>query len=291
MMINPFEQKDKDKALIWDMLVKRDILAFTSQNWSLISNDFNSEEFIGINGAFKENPDEWTLGFPDIDSYKTEWLRQADEFRHTDWIGDPVTILYQCTILEQIEVLGNWALAHKKFKGNLVKADGEKASMNWQSLCRCHCIEGHWKISGFTGYLPHWSMPTTHQENKSIQVPANSKQHKTSGPYSPVLMVKPGTLIVISGQAAIDMDGNVMGSTIEEQTSYTLDNCLKQLTSAGCSFEDVFKVNVYLKNIDDWTRFNKVYETYFNHPLPVRTAVQSGLLGTLLVEVELWANK
>lgn len=129
------------------------------------------------------------------------------------------------------------------------------------------------------------------QENKSIQAPAGSAQHKTSGPYSPVLIVKPGALVVISGQAAIDMDGNVIGTTIEEQASYTLDNCLKQLASAGCSFDNVFKVNVYLKNLDDWAKFNKVYETYFKHPLPVRTAVQTGLLGTLLVEIELWANK
>ncbi|MGH2644933.1 MAG: hypothetical protein ACRDE2_13350, partial [Chitinophagaceae bacterium] len=206
MMINPFEQKNKDKALIWDMLVKRDIIAFTSQDWSLVSDDFNSEEFIGINGIFKANPDEWVLDFPDIDSYKTEWLRQAGEFHDTDWIGDPVTNLFQCTILEQIDIRGDWALAHKKFKGSIVKANGESVPMNWQSLYRCHRIDGYWKISGFTGYLPHWSEPTTYQENKKIQVPPNSKQHKTSGPYSPVLIVRPGTLVVISGQASIDMN-------------------------------------------------------------------------------------
>lgn len=127
--------------------------------------------------------------------------------------------------------------------------------------------------------------------NKNIYAPADAEQHKTSGPYSPVLVIQPRSLVVISGQAAIDLDGKVVGTTIEEQTSYTLDKCLQQLRLAGCGFEDVFKVTVFLKNIEDWARFNKVYETYFNYPLPVRTTVQAGLLMTLLIEVELWANK
>ncbi|MGH7239462.1 MAG: RidA family protein, partial [Candidatus Saccharimonadales bacterium] len=182
-------------------------------------------------------------------------------------------------------------LAHKKFKGNLLKADGEVVCMDWQSLYRCNRVENSWKIAGFTGYMPYGNNPNTIQSSKSIQLPAHPKRHKTSGPYSPVLIVAPGTLVVISGQAAIDGDGNFVGKSIEEQTSYTLDNCLEQLSSAGCGFGDVFKVNVYLRNMDDWPRFNDVYKTYFKDPLPVRTAVQAGLLGTLLVEIELWANK
>lgn len=131
----------------------------------------------------------------------------------------------------------------------------------------------------------------TRGKNENIHIPADAKQHKTSGPYSPVLIVNPCTIVVISGQASIDDEGNFIGNTIEEQAANTLNNCLKQLSSAGCSFDDVFKVTVFLKNIDDWPRFNEVYKTYFNDPLPVRTAVQAGLLGTLLVEIELWAVK
>lgn len=136
-----------------------------------------------------------------------------------------------------------------------------------------------------------WSRSEAKQNNGNIHIPANAKQHKTSGPYSPVLIVNPGTLVVISGQASIDDEGNFIGNTIEQQTAYTMKNCLKQLSSAGCSFENVFKVTVFLKNIDDWSKFNEIYKTYFNDPLPVRTTVQAGLLGTLLVEIELWAVK
>lgn len=123
------------------------------------------------------------------------------------------------------------------------------------------------------------------------KTPKNVIQHKTAGPYSPVLEVEFNKLVLISGQAPIDIDGNVVGTTIEEQTEFTLKNCLSQLSKAGCTFADVFKVNVYLTDLDNWPRFNEVYAKHFPEPRPVRTAVKAGLLYTFLVELEMWAAK
>ena len=80
-------------------------------------------------------------------------------------------------------------------------------------------------------------------------LPKDARQHLTAGPYSPVLEVDAARIVVISGQVAIDAQGNVMGNDIEEQTRYTLANCQRQLKSAGCGFSEVFKVNVYLADI------------------------------------------
>jgi reactive intermediate/imine deaminase len=124
-----------------------------------------------------------------------------------------------------------------------------------------------------------------------IQMPEHATQHTTAGPYSPVLIVNPSSLVVISGQAAINQHGDVIGETFEEQVDYTLENCKNQLASAGCDMKDVFKVNVYMKDLADWPKFNNIYKNYFQKPLPVRTAVQTGLLANLLVEIELWAVK
>ena len=98
-------------------------------------------------------------------------------------------------------------------------------------------------------------------------------------------------LVVISGQVAVDMNGEVIGATIEEQTRATLDNCAAQLASADCTLGDVFKVNIYLTDLAQWTRFNTVYEEMMPEPLPVRTAVQAVLLPGFLVEIEMWAVK
>ncbi len=121
--------------------------------------------------------------------------------------------------------------------------------------------------------------------------PRGAKQHITAGPYSPVLEVDAKRLVVISGQVAIDMDGTVIGDTIEEQTRATLENCANQLASAGCTLSNVFKVNIYLADLGHWTRFNAVYEQMMHEPLPVRTAVQAVLLPGFLVEIEMWAVK
>jgi 2-iminobutanoate/2-iminopropanoate deaminase len=121
--------------------------------------------------------------------------------------------------------------------------------------------------------------------------PKDARQHVTAGPYSPVLEVDARRLVVISGQVAVDMSGEVIGSTIEEQTRATLENCATQLATANCTLGDVFKVNIYLTDLADWTRFNAVYEEMMIEPLPVRTAVQAILLPGFLVEIEMWAVK
>ncbi|MGI9550439.1 MAG: RidA family protein, partial [Aurantibacter sp.] len=192
---------------------------------------------------------------------------------------------------QDIEIQGDNALLHKKFFGAMKKKDGGEVPTDWQTLYRCRKIDGAWKIVGFTGYMPLLQKNINTMDKVGKKLPQNADQHETAGPYSPVLEVNPGRLVVISGQAAIDKKGKVIGNTIEEQTKYTLDNCAQQLATASCSLQDVFKVNVFIKDLNEWPRFNTVYEQYFQDPKPVRTAVESGLLMTLLVEVEMWAVK
>jgi len=123
-----------------------------------------------------------------------------------------------------------------------------------------------------------------------VEVP--SRQHATAGPYSPVLRIRPGAeLIVISGQAPLDLEGRVIGQTIEEQASVTLENCRRQLDAAGLRLSDVFKVNVYLTDLANWPRFNLVYRQVMPQPYPARTAIGCALLDGLLVEIEMWGAK
>jgi 2-iminobutanoate/2-iminopropanoate deaminase len=123
------------------------------------------------------------------------------------------------------------------------------------------------------------------------RIPAGAIQHSTAGPYSPVLEIQADRLFVISGQVAIDLHGTIVGETIEQQTRATLDNCRRQLETAGCTFDDVFKVNAYMADLDDWGRFNAVYMEYFSEPRPVRTTIGAKLLRTFLIEIEMWAAK
>ena len=131
----------------------------------------------------------------------------------------------------------------------------------------------------------------TELHSAAKRVPAGAVQHSTAGPYSPALEIQADRLVVISGQVAIDMQGNIVGNTIEEQTLATLANCRRQLETAGCTFDDVFKVNAYMADLNDWDRFNVVYMESFSEPRPVRTTIGAKLLRTFLIELEMWAAK
>ncbi len=286
---NPFSL-NSDRWLIWEMLVTRDIKAFVNADWDMVADDFVAEGFMGTDACKQGNPDAWKLSYPDLNAYREEWLTQAKSYKSTDWQEDPEHALFRVTTLRDIEIRGDSALVHKKFFGNLRPSNESDTSTEWQTLYRCRKVAGSWKIAGFTGYMPHWPGPIA-SSGRAIQVPAGAHQHVTAGPYSPVLEINARSLVVISGQAAINLDGQIIGATIEEQTALTMDNCQNQLNQAGCTLDDVFKVNVFLTDLDDWPRFNEVYKSYFKNPLPVRTAIGSGLLMTLQVEIEMWAAK
>ena len=285
---NPFNQHDPDRYDIWEMLVKRDIEAFINNDWEEVAGDFIEEGFMGIDARSLSNPDSWNLSFPDLKSYRQFWLDQAANFTGTDWEDDPGEKLYEATTLRDIDISENSALVHKKFDGAIRKKNGYTERLNWQTLYRCRKIDGQWKIAGFTAFLPH-PMGKDVPSRPPVELPEDASQHVTAGPYSPVLKINPGQLVVISGQAAINQAGETIGDTIEEQTKLTLENCRKQLESAGSSLDEVFKVTVYLKDISHWPRFNVIYKDYFTKPLPVRAVVETGLLYDFLVEIELWA--
>lgn len=290
-MKNPFLPTEADRHAIWEMLVTRDIAAFIACDWHAVESDFHADGFMGMDGRQRSNPDSWTLTFPTLASYRDAWLEQAADFQGRHAEPDPGAAIHQLTVLRDIEISGDCAVAHKKFDGRIATRNGKFDQVVWQSLYYCRRIDGRWKITGFVGYLPN---PMGNAEPQFApthpkQLPANASQHATAGPYSPVLEIDCAKLIVISGQAALDPDGNVVGESIEDQTRLTLENCFSQLATAGCTPADVFKVNIYMTDLDEWPRLNVVYKELMPAPQPVRTAVQTGLLFTLKVEIEMWA--
>jgi enamine deaminase RidA (YjgF/YER057c/UK114 family) len=50
-------------------------------------------------------------------------------------------------------------------------------------------------------------------------------------------------------------------------------NLLDGLEEAGLSFSNVVATNVYLDNIDDFPRMNRIYAQYFPEMFPTRTTV------------------
>jgi hypothetical protein len=152
---NPFPSSDAARHAIWQMLVERDIDAFLAADWSKVAGDFVEEGFIGIDAKRETSPDKWRLAFPSLTAYRDEWLRQATDFAQQSFAENTRNAIFTTTTLEDIEIEGDMALVRKKFDGSLKKSDGSVDSLKWQTLYYCRLHQGHWKICGFTGYLPH----------------------------------------------------------------------------------------------------------------------------------------
>ncbi|MBC2885651.1 hypothetical protein H7Q97_09550 [Ochrobactrum sp. CM-21-5] len=152
--VNPFAG-DRDREQIWDMLVRRDIEAFVTQNWSLVADDFDELRFLGIHAHNDPNPDKWDTGFPTLASYRDEWLRQAAESASVEYAEPLADGIFRATDLSVIDITGDVALARKKFDGTISRKDGTVDRLNWQTLYFCRREGDRWKITGFIGYMAY----------------------------------------------------------------------------------------------------------------------------------------
>jgi reactive intermediate/imine deaminase len=62
--------------------------------------------------------------------------------------------------------------------------------------------------------------------------------------------------------------------TVEGQVRQTMRNLLDGLEEAGMNFSNVVATNVYLGDIEEFAKMNKVYAQYFTGVAPTRTTVQ-----------------
>ena len=106
--------------------------------------------------------------------------------------------------------------------------------------------------------------------NEKIATP-NAPQ--AIGPYSQA--IRHGDLLFVSGQIAMDpQTGNLIEGDIEAQTEQVLKNIAAIIDAAGMSLQDVVKCTCFLKDMNDFAKFNAVYEKYFGQSLPARETVE-----------------
>jgi len=100
-----------------------------------------------------------------------------------------------------------------------------------------------------------------------------------------------GDTVYTAGQVPKDpATGEVVGSTIEEQTRATFDNLEAVLEAADTSLANVVKATAFLTDIDDIEEFNRVYRERTPEPRPARTTVEvADLALDARVEVEMVA--
>jgi 2-iminobutanoate/2-iminopropanoate deaminase len=97
------------------------------------------------------------------------------------------------------------------------------------------------------------------------------------GPYSQAIQY--GNLLFVSGQIAIDPEsGDLVEDDIEAQTKQVMENLQAIITAAGMTLQNVLKCSCFLKDMEDFVKFNAVYNSYFAESLPARETVEVGRL-------------
>ena len=107
------------------------------------------------------------------------------------------------------------------------------------------------------------------------------------GPYAQGNIA--GGLLFSSGQIPLDPEtGEIVGSTIEEQTAQVMKNVAAILEAAGTDFDHVVKTTCFLNDMNDFAAFNA---ESFGEVRPARSAVAVEKLPKgALVEVEVIAE-
>ena len=93
------------------------------------------------------------------------------------------------------------------------------------------------------------------------------------GPYSQGVVA--GDFVFVSGQIPIQKSGELVLNDIEKATDVVLDNIEAILKEENLSLEDIIKSEVYLKDLENFDKFNKVYEKRFTIGIkPARVAIE-----------------
>ena len=93
------------------------------------------------------------------------------------------------------------------------------------------------------------------------------------GPYSQAVLIK--DTLYTSGQIALDADsGELILDTIKVETTKVMDNMSEVLKAAGMSFENVVKSTIFLKDMNDFSKVNEVYGSFFSSNFPARETVE-----------------
>ncbi len=95
--------------------------------------------------------------------------------------------------------------------------------------------------------------------------------NKRELPFSPSRQA--GDTIYLSGEIPLKADGTFETGDTGAQTLQTMQNLGRTLQKNGCSFDDVVKVTVYLKSMEDYQAMNAVYRTFFTGSYPARECV------------------
>ena len=98
-----------------------------------------------------------------------------------------------------------------------------------------------------------------------------------------------GDLVIVSGQAALDKYGAIVGvGDFDAQAEQTFRNLARVLEAGGSSLDRVVKVTIFLTDMANFPKIVELRKRWFTAPYPADTIVQVGSLALpeLVIEIE-----
>jgi reactive intermediate/imine deaminase len=118
------------------------------------------------------------------------------------------------------------------------------------------------------------------------------EEYRVEGQAEPIShfthAVRAGDQLYVSGIVAVDADGSLVGGDdVIAQTRQVFESMRAVLAAAGCGFEDVVKVTIFLTDIDDRPLINPVRQEVFGRTRPASTLVEVPRLAVDGAKVEI----
>ena len=118
---------------------------------------------------------------------------------------------------------------------------------------------------------------------------ATHRAPKAIGPYSQGV-VSNGH-IFLSGQIPLNSNGELLDGNIQEQVVLVFQNIQHLLETQNCTLQNIVKLTVFLKDIQDFDAVNDKMIELLEEPYPARSLVQAAALPKNVdIEIEVIAG-
>lgn len=98
-------------------------------------------------------------------------------------------------------------------------------------------------------------------------------------------------VVIVSGQAAIDEAGEIVGpDDFDAQAEQVFANLKRVLEAAGSSLDQVVKVTIYLTDMSNFPKIVDLRARYFTRPWPADTIVGVTALALPELQIEIEAT-
>ena len=111
-------------------------------------------------------------------------------------------------------------------------------------------------------------------------------------PFGYTHIAKIGDTVHVSGQLALDQEGNIVGKgDMTLQTEKTYENLKKCLESVGATINDIVMLRIFVTDLEEFQKTGEVRKKYFGKYRPATTGLEiSGLyFPEAMIEVEAMA--